>query len=96
MGRDLGILLVLIALGVLWTLYSAVTRRDKRRRVRDARNAQAKLAELEKPLPGLEAYATAHGWSAPGTDAHLDELTGGYVHDVIRHLWHVEQPAIQT
>ena len=26
----------------------------------------------------------------------LDQFTNGYVHDVIRHLWHVEEPAIQA
>lgn len=91
MGRDLGILLLLIVVGGLWTLYSAVTRRGKRQADRSRRQAQARLAEMEKPLPGLGDYAAAHGWSAPGTDPHLDQFTSDYVHRMIRHLWQVEE-----
>lgn len=91
MGRDLGILLLLIVVGGLWTLYSAVTRRGKRRADRSRQQAQARLAEMEKPLPGLEEYAAAHGWSTPRTDPHLDQFTSDYVHQMIRHLWQVEE-----
>jgi hypothetical protein len=91
MGRDLGILLLLIVAGGLWTLYGAVTRRGKRQADRSRQQAQARLAEMEKPLPGLGDYAAAHDWSAPGTDPHLDQFTSDYVHRMIRHLWQVEE-----
>jgi hypothetical protein len=91
MGRDLGILLLLIVVGGLWTLYSAVTHRGKRQADRRRQQAQARLAEMEKPLPGLVDYAAAHGWSAPGTDPRLDDFTADYVHKMIRHLWQVEE-----
>ncbi|HTY72228.1 MAG TPA: hypothetical protein VMI11_07345 [Actinomycetes bacterium] len=100
MERDLGILALLIVLGVLWSLYSLLTRRGKRRQERETARrqaeAQARLAAEQAPLAGLAAYAAAHGWSALGTDPHLDETTESYVHRMIRHLWHVEEPTGTT
>ncbi len=93
MVRDLGILFLLIVVGGLWTLYGAVTRRGKRQQTHQYDKARARQAALAQPLPGLDAYAAAHGWSGPGTDPQLDEFTGNYVHQMIRHLWHVEEPS---
>jgi hypothetical protein len=90
MVRDLGILAALIVLGLLWNVYSVVTRRGKREQARQRekeRQAQeAERAVETKPLAGIDEYVTAHGWQGPTTDLALDGPTQDYVQETIRHL----------
>jgi hypothetical protein len=65
--RDMAILAVLIVAGVVWRLYSLVTRRGYRQRKRQVEEVAAVQSAKQAPIPGMAEYASAHGWQGPVT-----------------------------
>jgi hypothetical protein len=66
--RDMAILALLIVAGIVWRLYSLVTRRGHRMREREVREVAAVQSAKQAPIPGMAEYAAAHGWQGPATD----------------------------
>ena len=82
--RDLGILAVLIAAGLLWSLYGVVTRRGHRKKTKAAQQLGAREQVEAEPIPGLAAHASAAGWAGPSSDPPADELVVDYVREMAR------------
>jgi hypothetical protein len=85
--RDMAILALAIVAGVLWTLYSLITRRGHRVAKEEQEEAVAAREVKRAPVPGLPEYAAAHAWTGPATELAAGNPVTDYVHEMFANIW---------
>src|SRR6266571_6511527 len=85
--RDMAILALAIVAGVLWRIYSLVSRRGRRIEERETQEVSAPQAAKQAPIAGLPEYAAAHGWTGPATDPPAENPVADYVHEMFGNIW---------
>jgi len=85
--RDMAILALAIVAGVIWSLYSLVTRRGHRLREKQQREVLAAQQAKQAPIPGMTEYAASQGWTGPATDPGAETKgMGDYVQEMMGNL----------
>jgi hypothetical protein len=83
----MAILAALIVAGLVFNIYSLVTRRKRRLATKAHDQAQERHAATLATVPGLAELAASRGWKGPSTDPGLDQVTAGYVQHMLQNFW---------
>jgi hypothetical protein len=86
LGRDFGIVLVLLVALVVWNVVRAARTREQRRH-EAARTTPAPPAAAAADAAGGTAPS---GWTGPGTQPPTGQMVADYVHRTTCHLWRVD------